>query len=1080
MIIDNASLKNVDNHWAVLTIGATKRDRALKVADARLVETAVGLQIQIEFERHDSDDDLLTRLALAYEVAAIEGLHDFLNTTSGNNTLRLQCIAGAWRTFELRRHFLLPERTLDRINHILHISALAYCCDRWSDLRRWFNEKEEYIEIPSSAEAKWDLRMLYKLFDCWIRLFRKKGWDDLDGIREIISGLRDDQKVYESGVLNTDSNIKDKAMAMRLIGLYHWAKCTELLAVYMLQGEPADIKTQLDKHYESATEAAFSSGDSRFEILLKWLHAASHRMIDGSIWWIAYKVDPRINQFVKNSAKHGLFELLPPQRTALVEKGLLDLASTAVVIDLPTSGGKTLLAEFRILQALNQFTEEHGWVAYITPTRALTSQITRRLRRDFEPIGIRVEHLTGAIEIDTFENDLLSAHGTRDFDVLVATPEKLQLIIRNNKVPRPLALIVLDEAHNIENETRGLRIELLLATIKRECRSAHFLLLLPYAENTESLARWLAQDVSAGRSISLGSTPWKPNERIVGVFHHEADDSVRAGWKMKYRTSITTPRAIHLEGEHIVGGVKPLNIAKSRLNLGLETAAMARIMSQKGTSIAVATNIGTVWSMARKVSEELEVISPVSEEISLVQRFLKTEISPSFELIEMLAKGVAVHHAGLSDEVRALVEWLAEEGFLHVLCATTTLAQGMNFPVSSVFLSSRYVPHGTQSKEMPPRDFWNLAGRAGRLDHDSIGVVGLASGDDPILAMEYLNRATGDLVSRLVRMLDQLEIIGSLMNLDTVIKDEQWEDFRCYVAHLWNEKKNLDAVLSETEQLLRNTYGYGMLRSSRDGDKKARALLEATKNYARKLADNPGHVELADMTGFSPEGVAKALIGINQLENKIEPSDWSPESMFGEGKGLANLFGIMLKIPQLADSLTELGGKGNEKKYIAAITQAWVKGESIQDIAKTFFKGDETESITNACRAIYRNLVNYGTWGLAALSRMSGIDFDKLSETERRQINALPAMIYHGVKTEEAVLMRMNSVPRSISENLGQEFRTAFRKDFGKVGVAEAREFLKNLDTTDWNRIKPGVSYLSGDDYRYVWELLSGETTKAK
>ena len=47
-----------------------------------------------------------------------------------------------------------------------------------------------------------------------------------------------------------------------------------------------------------------------------------------------------------------MFELLPPQRAALLEQGLLDPAKTAIVIDLPTSGGKTLLAQFRILQAL--------------------------------------------------------------------------------------------------------------------------------------------------------------------------------------------------------------------------------------------------------------------------------------------------------------------------------------------------------------------------------------------------------------------------------------------------------------------------------------------------------------------------------------------------------------------------------------------------------------------------------------------------------------------------------------------------------------------------------------------------------
>jgi replicative superfamily II helicase len=140
-----------------------------------------------------------------------------------------------------------------------------------------------------------------------------------------------------------------------------------------------------------------------------------------------------VARFVQEVTKQqAMFELLPPQRTALQEQGLLDQAATAVVVDIPTSGGKTLLAQFRMLQALNQFDAEKGWVAYVAPTRALTAQITRRLRRDFEPIGVRVEQLTGAVEIDTFEDDLLTETGdSPPFAVLISTPEKLQLVIRN-------------------------------------------------------------------------------------------------------------------------------------------------------------------------------------------------------------------------------------------------------------------------------------------------------------------------------------------------------------------------------------------------------------------------------------------------------------------------------------------------------------------------------------------------------------------------------------------------------------------------------------------------------------------------
>ena len=1083
-MIREQDLHNVDRHWAVLAVGEAERDRGLKVADARLVKQAVGQQMHIDFPEDGGDDELLHRLAMAYEMAAIEGLDAFLNPTSDDEELRKQCSAGAWRAFEIRRLLMLPENEIERISHLLHLSALAYCGDRWSDLRRWYNENEKSIQVPSVYQATWDRRLLYRLFECWIRLFRKKRWDDLDRIREIIAGLREDQKKYEAGSLNNGSNVKDRAMALRLIAFYHWSKGTELLAVYMLQGEPPGIGPLLDKHFEAGTAAATAAGDAQLEVMLRWLHAAARQMVAGSLWWVARAVNSRVARFVRDATKQALFELLPPQRAALQEQGLLDQAVTAVVIEMPTSGGKTLLAQFRMLQALNQFDADNGWVAYVAPTKALTAQITRRLRRDFEPIGVRVEQLTGAIEIDAFEDDLLTKNGDkRAFDVLVATPEKLQLVIRNKKVPRPLALIVLDEAHNIEDETRGLRIELLLATVRRECSSANFLLLMPYVEKAETLVRWLAQDVSGGRTISFGTTPWKPNERIVGMFHAEANDSIRAGWQLNFRTLTTTPGTIHLEGKHKVGQVKPLAIPKNKIintktgqqkGVTKQAAAMAKVLSERGTSIAVANNTDHVWSMARHVSESFEPLKPIPEEILLVQNFLRTEISTDFELIHMLSRGVGVHHAGLSDEVRTLIEWLAEESKLRVLCATTTIAQGINFPVSSVFLSSNKYPYG---KEMNPREFWNLAGRAGRMNHDSIGVVGLAAGNEPDKIVEYVSRATGELVSRLVNMLDELDNAGRLNKLEAVIQDEQWEDFRCYVAHLWSEKKNLDAVLADTEQLLRHTFGYGVLQTSAKGRAKADKLLEVTKNYARKLADNPERATLADMTGFSPEGIGRALAGLNDLPRELTSADWTPESLFGKGTGIADLFGVMLRIPQLKSSLEEIGGDGFEKKRIGELTQAWMQGDSIHEIAVSFFKGDQTKAITAACKAIYKNLANTGTWGLSALSKLpnSGIDFEKLSETERRRINTLPAMIYHGVKTEEAVLMRMNSAPRSVAERLGEELITSTGKSGGETSVNEVRDFLKGMETTDWARVRPQKAALSGGDYKRVWELLSGE-----
>ena len=1082
MIVTQEALARLEQHWAVAAVSSPSKDRASNVAHYRHIREHIGKQLEIDFPERVDDLDLLQRLAMAYEVAAVEGLDSLLYPSSNGrgDLLRAQAMAGAHRAFEFIRILPVPEEDDSRVFHILHLAALAYCGDRWSDLRRWLKEHSRYTVAPSVAKVGWDRRVTYRLFECWIRLFRKDRWDDLDGIREIIAGLREDQRVYEADTLRNEFDAQTRAMAFRLVTLYHWAKATEQLAIYMLQGEPTSITTQLDQHFERCRGASQASLDSALEILMRWLHVASRLMAQGSIWWVAQAVNSRAMRFVRQVTKErSMFELLPPQRVALQDLGLLDPSSRAVIVELPTSGGKTVLAQFRILQALNQFDAEHGWVAYVAPTRALTAQITRRLREDFEPLGVHVEQLTSAVEIDSFEEALLAAStAAASFHVLVATPEKLDMVVRNKKVPRPLALIVMDEAQNIEDEERGLRIELLLATIKRDCPSANFLLLMPDVPNASDLANWLAP--GSGRTVSIATSAWKPNERIVGLYNIERDDGTSRDWHISYETLTTTPRTIFLEGKHRVGSTKPLNTSYTKAkSLTNQTGAMAKVFSERGTSIAVAQKIRDAWSMARTIAQDLQLLDPLPPEIGLVQRFLATEISPQFELIEILRRGVAVHHAGLSDEARALVEWLAEQGALRVLCATTTIAQGINFPVSSVFLASRKLPYG---REMPKRSFWNLAGRAGRITHDSVGVVGIAAGDDPTPIIRYVSEATGELVSRLVTMLDQVEQAGQLNQMALILRQDQWSDFRCYVAHLWNEKKNLEAVLAETEQLLRNTFGYNRLQANGEEtqQRKARALLDATKDYAREIASNPGGALLADATGFSPEGVMSAMAGLGNLSRRLTPSDWQPTSLFGPQNRsmLPQLISVMMRVPEIHNSLKDLVSHGLDHRRIAQVAHAWVSGVSIQEIAKQYFSrvdGSETEAITEACRAIYRSLANAGPWGLSALSKLgpSGLDYDRLTPEMRRMINNLPAMLYHGVTSESAVLMRMNGVPRSIAEPLGAEFQAI---SGGKPQNARhAREFLRSLEDTDWGKAAPESAHMTGADYHAIWARLSGE-----
>lgn len=1071
-MITQKILQNIDSHWAVEAVGDQElRKKILQQSQAILVKNEIGEQLTLNLEENSITDDDIHRLATAYEMLAIEGMKDFINHTN-NDDLQNQFLAGSHRAFELQKTLLPPDNDLQFILYLLHLSALAYCGDCWTDLKTIYkNHTQKIANLLVQEKTTWDERVLFGLFNCWVSLFRKNSWNELNNISSIIVKLRKEQERFEAQYLNNEPQPQEYK-ALRLMALYHWAKATELLATYMLQGDPADIKSQTDRHFSMAIQISGDIGDAQLEILLRWLQTATEQMVSGSIWWVAQTINSKATQFIKKLAENAspMLELLTPQRIAIKEMGLLDPAKTAVVVDMPTSGGKTLLAQFKMLQAINNFGNSKGCIAYIAPTKALVAQITRRLRQDFSPIGITVEKLSGALEIDVLEENLLNSE--QGFDILVATPEKMQLVIRNNKINRPLSLFVMDEAHNIEDESRGLRMELLLATVKQRYQSrANFLLLMPYVPNADTLSRWLAHDRNSGLSISLSTTPWKPNERIIGLIQKEATEEGkgRGNWKINYKTLITSPKTMHLKGKHQIGDVKPLNIPQSSVNLSKLAAGCAKVFSVRGTSIVVARTVGDTWSIARILSKEMSDLDNISDEVKLVQNFLKAEVSPNFELIAMLSKGIGVHNAQLSDEIKTLMEWLAESGELKILSATTTIAQGINFPVSSIFLQGISIP-SNPPRDMHYREFWNLAGRAGRIGQENIGVIGIACDSNDKkqdLLIDYVAQSTGDLISQLHDVLKQLDKKGKLNDLEDMWKLDQLQDFRCYIAHLLNEKKDLQATLNDMDQMLGNTFGYSELKTKQPtwADK----LLAATKKYTKSIAGNMGRVAQADITGFSIESIEKANKEIKNLELKLTSSDWMPNSLFGDsGSKLPGIFKVMFEVKQL--NFSHDRQQGQDHQHMANIAKDWIAGKTITEIADSYYSdSDKDKRISQTYSVIYKNLLNGGTWGLSALSQIAGVNFDALTEVEKRQINLMPAMLYHGVDNEDSVLMRLNSVPRSFANKLGKQFKA----QQGERNITTAYNYLKYLSDNDWSTVTNN-QYLSGKDCKKVWQILSG------
>lgn len=93
------------------------------------------------------------------------------------------------------------------------------------------------------------------------------------------------------------------------------------------------------------------------------------------------------------------------------------------------------------------------------------------------------------------------------------------------------------------------------------------------------------------------------------------------------------------------------------------------------------------------------------------------------DLKRFLSHGVGVHHAGLLPRYRLLVERLAKEGWLRLICGTDTLGVGVNIPIRTVLFTQLYKYDGVETRILTVREFAQVAGRAGRRGYDTEGYV---------------------------------------------------------------------------------------------------------------------------------------------------------------------------------------------------------------------------------------------------------------------------------------------------------------------------------------------------------------------
>ena len=135
--------------------------------------------------------------------------------------------------------------------------------------------------------------------------------------------------------------------------------------------------------------------------------------------------------------------------------------------------------------------------------------------------------------------------------------------------------------------------------------------------------------------------------------------------------------------------------------------------------------------------EQREAIKQASKGTSFSSAFGKI-------LQRLLSCGIGVHHAGMLPRYRLLVEKLAQQGLLPVICGTDTLGVGINVPIHTVILTQLTKFDGTKMRRLNPREFHQIAGRAGRSGFDTEGLVIAEAPEHEIENAKLKRKAAGD------------------------------------------------------------------------------------------------------------------------------------------------------------------------------------------------------------------------------------------------------------------------------------------------------------------------------------------------
>ena len=360
--------------------------------------------------------------------------------------------------------------------------------------------------------------------------------------------------------------------------------------------------------------------------------------------------------------------------------------SANVLLGSPTGSGKTVAAELAMWWV---FREKPGSkVVYIAPMKALVRERVQDWRQRLtRQMGLKLVELTGDNTPDT--------RTIRNADIIITTPEKWDGISRSwqtRSYVRQVSLVIIDEIHLLGGD-RGPILEIIVSRMNY------------IASQSKGSVRLIGMSTACANAMDLGN--WLGVKEGLFNFRH----SVRP-----------VPLQIFIDGFPEQRGFCPLMQSMNRPTfLAIKTHS-----PEKPVIVFVASRRQT-----RLTAKDLINFCGMEDNPRRFVRMSEDDLQLNLSRVkdealrEALSFGIGLHHAGLVEADRQLVEELFANNKIQILVATSTLAWGVNLPAHLVVVKgTQYFDAKIEGyKDMDLTDVLQMLGRAGRPQFDTSGIA---------------------------------------------------------------------------------------------------------------------------------------------------------------------------------------------------------------------------------------------------------------------------------------------------------------------------------------------------------------------